>query len=442
MSVEFPLSASSSSHLANLLGRMRGMASEPSLIDRQIESSERYRAALRSVSSPDLSTDTALAAWAVDVLDGLHAPTPTPVRGLAGVVARLHMSRATWLRPAGWVLAGGIAISATAVAWQAAADQYRAHQAEVAAQRAADMQARHLAAQEAYRRDRDAAAAAVAAWSVGVVAPDVQPLVAAERESAARLLADAPSSLPPEAQDYRPVLVQAVRRHELRAMAWLTVIAQAGSPSATVPAANVAAAQGVEAAVRHAIAAGDLDAAQRAVAQRLAFLVALESVAARPSMDGFDGEALAAMREAHGHTEQALRSGDGEAALAGLRLERDLDATIRQAYTLRIVDRPGAMSGVWLHPPARPDVRSYYLVVEAIGPGGAAIELPVESEETQRSRRVTTFAVRVPEAEYNRIRAQKEGSGRVTDPLIGEKQAGQLRPSYRIAVEGGAITEW
>jgi hypothetical protein len=140
--------------------------------------------------------------------------------------------------------------------------------------------------------------------------------------------------------------------------------------------------------------------------------------------------------------EQALAAGD--LPLARGRIDRLLamGETINQSYELRIVSRPNVQSGVWRHPVDNSGARNYYIIVDAIGADGRPFDLPITSEEDQATRRVSTFGIRVPEAVYERVRADKQDNGLIDTPLFGEKRRGELEPRYRFAVDGGAITDW
>jgi hypothetical protein len=150
----------------------------------------------------------------------------------------------------------------------------------------------------------------------------------------------------------------------------------------------------------------------------------------------------AQMRGMQERSAVALASGDvGSANLALAEFDKAV-AQLDLAYTLRIVNREGVQSGVWRYHSSAPDGKNYYLVVEALGADGRAIALPIVNEETQRTEEVTLFAIRVPQAEYERVKADKLDNGLIDDAVVGEKRRGELEPDYRVAVAGGAITEW
>ena len=152
--------------------------------------------------------------------------------------------------------------------------------------------------------------------------------------------------------------------------------------------------------------------------------------------------ASAHVQDARARTESALAAADETVASAAVGQLEQAAATLDLAYTLRIVNREGVQSGVWRYHQAAPDGKNYYLVVEAIDGAGQVIALPVANEETQQTQSVSLFAIRVAPAEYERVKADKLDNGLIDDAVVGEKRRGELEADYRIAVAGGAITEW
>jgi hypothetical protein len=138
----------------------------------------------------------------------------------------------------------------------------------------------------------------------------------------------------------------------------------------------------------------------------------------------------------------AFNSGDEDRARTVLESLRDLHSTLQQAYTLRIVSRPGEMSGVWRVPEANPDARNYYIVVEAVAADGGTLKVPVVNEETGRTERVSKWGLRVDEDVFRRIAADKQDDGIIQQREFGVKRSGQLQPDYRIPTTGAAITDW
>jgi hypothetical protein len=138
----------------------------------------------------------------------------------------------------------------------------------------------------------------------------------------------------------------------------------------------------------------------------------------------------------------ALNGGDDDRARLALQSLRELQDTLQQAYTLQIVSRPGERSGVWRVPDANPDARNYYIIVEAMGPDGSMLEVPVVNEETGRSERVSKWGLRVEEDVFERIAKDKQDDGIIQQREFGVKRSGELQPDYRIPTTGAAITRW
>jgi hypothetical protein len=140
--------------------------------------------------------------------------------------------------------------------------------------------------------------------------------------------------------------------------------------------------------------------------------------------------------------QRALAAGDlGAARAAAERLDR-LRGRIGLAYDLRVVSRPGEPSGVYRIPDANSAARNYYLIVEAIGPDGGRLALPVTSEETGRTETVETWGLRVPEATFEAVARDKQDDGIIQDARVATKPRGALEPQYAVPVLDGAITGW
>jgi hypothetical protein len=119
-----------------------------------------------------------------------------------------------------------------------------------------------------------------------------------------------------------------------------------------------------------------------------------------------------------------------------------LNAELRQSYSLRIVSRPGEMSGAWRYSEENRDIRNYYLIVEGIDASGKAVSVNITSEEDQKSKRTTIWGVRVPQSVFNQVAADKQDDQIIQNAIIGKKQRGYLDPEYDIETSGGFILEW
>jgi hypothetical protein len=140
--------------------------------------------------------------------------------------------------------------------------------------------------------------------------------------------------------------------------------------------------------------------------------------------------------------EQALRDGDTGAAQDVLDELEAMRAQLEADYSIRVVNRPGERSGVFRIPGANPNARNYYLIVEAIGPRGQVLRVPIANEETGTTETVDAWGVRVDKATYDAVAADKRDDGIIQADLVGRKPAGRLEPDYRLRTTGAAITDW
>lgn len=136
---------------------------------------------------------------------------------------------------------------------------------------------------------------------------------------------------------------------------------------------------------------------------------------------------------------EAKDAGKAEAYLKDLTLlKNDLGAS----YEVRVVSRPNEFSGIFRVSDQNSNVKNYYLIVEALNAAGEVTTVPISSEEDRRSDRVRIWGVRVPEAVFNRIAADKRDDQIIQDNLVGVKKRGVLEPDYKIKTSGGKILEW
>jgi Family of unknown function (DUF6384) len=140
--------------------------------------------------------------------------------------------------------------------------------------------------------------------------------------------------------------------------------------------------------------------------------------------------------------EAAIAAGDYDEARTHVAELRVLANQLQQQYEVRIVSRPGERSGITRVPDVNTAVENFYLIVEAITPNGAALTLPIVSEEDGRTRRVAKWGLRVDEATYERVRADKSDDGVLGNSVVGTKRRGELKPQYTVTTTGAAITEW
>jgi len=155
-----------------------------------------------------------------------------------------------------------------------------------------------------------------------------------------------------------------------------------------------------------------------------------------------DAAALDPAREELATGQAAVAAGDYDAARAATAAIATLNARVQSQYELHIVSRPGEQSWFPRIPDDNPRAQNYYLVVEAIAPNGSKVTLPITSEETQRTKRVDQWGLRVDEATYNRVRADKQDDGIIQNDVVGRKRRGVLDREYTVPTTGASITEW
>ncbi|KQX35146.1 hypothetical protein ASD04_13910 [Devosia sp. Root436] len=128
-----------------------------------------------------------------------------------------------------------------------------------------------------------------------------------------------------------------------------------------------------------------------------------------------------------------------EEAVAQLTALRD---QLRQEYTLRVVNRSDVRSGFWTIPEVNTAATNYYIVVEALDADGKALSLPILNEENGETEIVDIWGLRVPEAVYDGVAADKSDDGIIEINEVGRKADGFLDVEYNMPVLGGAVTRW
>lgn len=182
-----------------------------------------------------------------------------------------------------------------------------------------------------------------------------------------------------------------------------------------------------------------VQAEKQALAELPARVKALASDIANEARDPHIGTRAEALATSGAN---AATSGDLAAARkAEVELRETLEK-LRATYQIRIVNRPGEVSGLWRIPDANPDTYNFYLVVESIGPDGDVLAQTITNEETGKREKVSTWAVRVDRSVLTAVKADKEDDGIIQNNIVGKKERGRLEPDWTIATQGGAITRW
>ncbi len=140
--------------------------------------------------------------------------------------------------------------------------------------------------------------------------------------------------------------------------------------------------------------------------------------------------------------QRAVANDNHGAARTQVETLRNMNEKLAQEYDVRIVSRPNEDTGFWRQSEDRPNALNYYLVVEAVAPGGRVLTLPVTSIETQTTERVNIWAQRVAKDTFDKVAREKSASGVITNDILGHKARGELEPRYDMPTPGGAITKW
>lgn len=265
------------------------------------------------------------------------------------------------------------------------------------------------------------------------------------RLAAARLLANARDTLPPLTERVN-TLGQAIEASEL--LDTTNAAAKAARLAPDAEQVRARAYTGGDVALR----AGDIAAASQAVATLKDLIGSADKLAAlneRLAQLKADGLATGVTGEDRKRFERALEQAARlirveTLAEAGPALDEvsQLVGLLSQTLVYRIVNRDDERTGVWRYNEKTNGGRNYYLVTEALDEAGNAAELPIRNEETGKEERISVFAVRVPEATYNRVAADKQDNGIIEDDQIGSKPRGSLSPRFRMPATGGYITQW
>lgn len=113
-----------------------------------------------------------------------------------------------------------------------------------------------------------------------------------------------------------------------------------------------------------------------------------------------------------------------------------------EALQLRIVSERGEQTGVWRYYDGNRGARSYYLVVDAVSPGGRRSFALFNSAENNEYYKRDRFAVRVSEELFNDVRKDKQDDGILRNNTLGEKPANSLTWQLAPGAAPSFIAEW
>ena len=144
-----------------------------------------------------------------------------------------------------------------------------------------------------------------------------------------------------------------------------------------------------------------------------------------------------AVQQAESGSRLALGAADRQdEAGARYRLEslQALLATLRQEFTLRIVNIPAEYSRIWYNNATHTD-KLYYVIVEARDSKGNLVPQDIISELDGSKRRVTRWAERVSPQTYEDVGRDKQDDGVIQNDLVATKRFGHLEPEYSMGMK-------
>jgi hypothetical protein len=140
--------------------------------------------------------------------------------------------------------------------------------------------------------------------------------------------------------------------------------------------------------------------------------------------------------------QRAIANDNHGTARKQLALLKDMNDQLALDYNLRIVSRQGEDTGFARQSRSNPQIENFYILVEAVSRDSRVLKVPITNEETQTTKRVTMWAQRVTEETFDKIVTDKRTDQIVQNDILGHKDRGYLRPTFDMAVAGGAITDW
>lgn len=115
---------------------------------------------------------------------------------------------------------------------------------------------------------------------------------------------------------------------------------------------------------------------------------------------------------------------------------------VQNEYQLRVINEPGEQSGVWRIPDVNEQARNYYLIVDAVDSRGTKVRSNVFSEESNSTKELSRWGLRVSEADFKRVSEDKMDDGIIQNSIVGNKKFGYITVDYSVFSDGSAIHEW
>ena len=156
-----------------------------------------------------------------------------------------------------------------------------------------------------------------------------------------------------------------------------------------------------------------------------------------------DDDTKTALSDAIGVVKNALASDNPTNIQNATGQLESLTSMVQEHLSINIVNADGVRSGVWRYSNSNPNIKNYYIVVEALNDAGTVVPMSIRNEETGATSTVNYWGERVPEEIYNQVRDDKMSHGFVSNKAFAEKPADSMVITYsRIPKSQGAITNW
>jgi hypothetical protein len=163
---------------------------------------------------------------------------------------------------------------------------------------------------------------------------------------------------------------------------------------------------------------------------------AADAITREAKVDGPAAKAGQLADEARG----LLQAGQVNESRKKLQELQELRRLVETEYELRIVAQ--GSTGVLREPKANVGHMNHYIIVEAVTPDNTRLTLPVKSEETNLTSRVSKWGLRVDEYTFQQVENDKKDDGIIQNNRFGQKKRGYLEPEFLVPSTGGAITAW
>ncbi|QDU88186.1 hypothetical protein Pla175_15580 [Pirellulimonas nuda] len=126
-----------------------------------------------------------------------------------------------------------------------------------------------------------------------------------------------------------------------------------------------------------------------------------------------------------------------------------LESTLKQEYTLRIVQQPRSGVERNFEDESGKRVSGQYVIVQALDSAGRPLPMEIRDAETGQLKTVTTWGEQVPEAVFERIAADKQADGVLDEAVFASKERGKTDVEVQMSGAEGApvargrqITQW